>query len=172
MAAAGGISIPLDAVAVILCCLPMKSVLRVRAVSKAWCSLIDSSYFARLQLSASNVDPMLVILTNEYIERTDNIVVCADFYCLDDDYDDVDDDGASSSLRQVGPRSCPFKPRRGYTYALGSSCNGMLALGSYGRNLDFWNPTTNQCFSTLLAPDQAPALDQTFQAILGRMWLT
>ncbi|KAJ4848426.1 hypothetical protein Tsubulata_020620 [Turnera subulata] len=153
MSAAGGISIPLDAVAVILCCLPMKSVLRFRAVSKAWCSLIDSSYFARLQLSASNVDPMLVILTNPCIERT-GWVLCADFYSLDDDIVEVDDDGASNSLRQVRPRSCPFKPRRGSTYALGSSCNGMLALGSYGGNLDFWNPTTNQCYSTLLAPDQ------------------
>ncbi|KAJ4850422.1 hypothetical protein Tsubulata_038194 [Turnera subulata] len=155
MAAAGGISIPLDAVADILCCLPMKSVLRFKAVSKAWCSLIDSSYFARLQLSASNHDPMLVILTNEYIERTNYIVVCADFYSLDDDVDDAA--AASSSLRQVRPRSRPFDPRRGYTYALGSCCNGILAFGIYGGNLDFWNPTTDQCYSTLLASDQTPA---------------
>ncbi|KAJ4839017.1 hypothetical protein Tsubulata_021023 [Turnera subulata] len=103
MSAGGGIPIfPWDAVADILCCLPMKSVLRFKAVSKAWCSLIESSYFARLQLSASNHDPMLVILTNPYIQRT-GWVLCADFYSLDDDIAEVDDGGAassSSSLRQ------------------------------------------------------------------------
>ncbi|KAJ4848906.1 hypothetical protein Tsubulata_022660 [Turnera subulata] len=152
MSAAGGISIPLDVVTDILCNLPVKTVLRFKAVSKVWCSLIDSSsYFAHLHLSASNDDPMLVILTNEYIEKT-GFVVCADFYSLDD----VEDDGASSSLKQVRPRSCPFKPRNGCSIALGS-CHGMLVLGSREGNLDFWNPITNQCYSTQA---QAQALNQ------------
>ncbi|KAJ4848427.1 hypothetical protein Tsubulata_020622 [Turnera subulata] len=160
MPAAGGISIPLDVVADILCSLPAKSVLRFKAVSKAWCSLIDSSYFARLQLSASietNKCPMLVILSNQRTGDDDNpsLVLCADFYSLDDDIVEVEEDGgASSSLRHVRPRSCPFKPRKGWTYALGSSCNGMLAFGSYSGNLDFWNPTTNQCYSTSLPSPQ------------------
>ncbi|KAJ4837918.1 hypothetical protein Tsubulata_046777 [Turnera subulata] len=123
MSAAEGISIPLDVVTDILCCLPMKSVLRFKAVSKAWCSLIQSSYFARLHLSASmetNDGLTLVILPYVRTDQT-GYVFCADFYSLDDDNDDVDDDGASS-LRQ--------------------------------------NPTTNQCYSTSLAPDQTRALNR------------
>ncbi|KAJ4848907.1 hypothetical protein Tsubulata_022661, partial [Turnera subulata] len=75
MSTAGRISIPLDVAADILCSLPAKSVLRFKAVSKAWCSLIDSSYFARLQLSASietNNDLMLVILSNQRTGDDDN----------------------------------------------------------------------------------------------------
>ncbi|KAJ4839935.1 hypothetical protein Tsubulata_049696 [Turnera subulata] len=158
MSAAGRISIPLDVVPDILCCLPMKSVLRFKAVSKAWCSLIESSYFSRLQLSASmetNDDLMLVIVTNEYIDESTGYVFFADFYSLDDDNDD---DGAST-LRQVRPRSCPFK-QRGGRLPLGS-CHGMLVLGSRYGNLDFWNPTTNQCYSTLLAPGDTQAMMQT-----------
>ncbi|KAJ4843037.1 hypothetical protein Tsubulata_047621 [Turnera subulata] len=161
MSAPGGISIPMDVVADILCRLTMKSVLRFKAISKAWCSLIDSSYFARLQLSASmetNDDLMLVILPYKDTDKT-GYVVCANFYSLDDDNDDVDGDGASS-LSQVRPRSCPFKPRKGCTLPLGS-CHGMLVLGSEDGNLDFWNPTNNQCYSTSLAPDQTRALNRT-----------
>ncbi|KAJ4830828.1 hypothetical protein Tsubulata_038052 [Turnera subulata] len=124
MPSSGG-SVPLDVVTDILCSLPVKSVLRFKAVSKAWCSLIDSDDFAGFHTSASietnDDDLMLVILTCDY-------VVCADFYSLDDDIVEVDDDGdgvasASSSLRQAKPRSRPFKPRKSCTYPLGSSCN-------------------------------------------------
>ncbi|KAJ4839020.1 hypothetical protein Tsubulata_021031 [Turnera subulata] len=151
---AGRISIPLDVAADILCSLPAKSVLRFKAVSKAWCSLIDSPDFARFHLSASIDVPMLVIVTNQRSSDVDNpgVVLSADFYSLDDvEVDDDDGDGgASSRLRQVRPRSYPFKPRKAGTHALGSSCSGILAFGSYGGDLDFWNPTTNRCYSTSL----------------------
>ncbi|KAJ4839734.1 hypothetical protein Tsubulata_026660 [Turnera subulata] len=98
-----GGSIPLDVVTNILCSLPAKSVLRFKAVSKAWCSLIDSSYFAHLQLSASietNNDLMLVILSNQRTGDDGNpgLVLCADFYSLDDDIVEVNDgDGGASN---------------------------------------------------------------------------
>ncbi|KAJ4832912.1 hypothetical protein Tsubulata_044219, partial [Turnera subulata] len=63
------------------------------------------------------------------------------------------------NLRQVRPRFFPFKPRKGFTFPLGS-CHGTLALGSQDGNLDFWNPTTNQCYSTSLAPDHTRALNR------------
>ncbi|KAJ4839735.1 hypothetical protein Tsubulata_026661 [Turnera subulata] len=155
-------SIPLAVVTNILCSLPVNSVLRFKTVAKAWCSLIDSSDFARFHLSVSietNDDLMLLMLTNQRSTDDDKpgVVLSADFYSLDDvEVDDDGDGGASSRLRQVRPRSYPFKPRKTGTYALGSSCNGMLAFGSYYGDLDFWNPATNQCYSTsVLDSDQS-----------------
>ncbi|CAL1353933.1 unnamed protein product [Linum trigynum] len=45
--------LPADLIAATLCRLPVKSLLRLRCLSKSWCSEIDNSSFTQIQLRHS-----------------------------------------------------------------------------------------------------------------------
>ncbi|KAJ4842164.1 hypothetical protein Tsubulata_037403 [Turnera subulata] len=134
------ISLPLDIVTDILRCLPVKSLLRFRCASQAWCSLIDSSYLVKPQLARSIEENKLMIVLITGGVEDGSFIECVDIYAVDDDKD--------NGLIQIKQRFDPFKSRR-HTRVLGS-CNGMLVLchnDDFRKPLEIWKPLTEKCYT-------------------------
>ncbi|CAI0374068.1 unnamed protein product [Linum tenue] len=115
--------LPADMIAATLCRLPAKSLLRLRCLSKSWCSEIDSPSFAQLHLqnstaTASNLSLVLrhSFLSSVDLERLDAAVVKLDH---------------------------PLEAHTFGTEILGC-CNGLLALRNSDEEIAFWNPTTRE----------------------------
>ncbi|KAJ4834638.1 hypothetical protein Tsubulata_020206 [Turnera subulata] len=156
-----------DVIVEILCCLPVKTLLRLRCVSKELCSLVDSCYFEDLQLTRSirnNNNAMLVLMYQYYDEREGNryrsprprhpdfySYFYVDCYSLDQDN--------KGNLTRIKVGSCPLRRLPGFdlnqifTGTFGdfvNDCvgcsNGVLCLSTKGRGLDLVNPLlTEKC---------------------------
>ncbi|XP_047333498.1 F-box protein CPR1-like [Impatiens glandulifera] len=117
----------------ILSRLPVKCLLRLRFVSKAWFSLISSPYFVKLHLkrSVQNKSNLSLYITN------DRVLSRWNFYSLDD-HDHV--------LRPEEIVRHPLSYRK-YTIQNWGSCDGLICLSNTFFFDDFvclWNPSTNK----------------------------
>ncbi|KAJ4834637.1 hypothetical protein Tsubulata_020205 [Turnera subulata] len=154
-----------DVIVEILSCLPVKTLKRLRCVSKELCSLIDSGYFEDLNLSRSirnNNNAMLVLMSQYYKKRKGKLYWpprYPDFYSfLHVDCYSLDQD-IKGNLTQIKVGSCPLRGLPGFdltenfTRPFGdfvNDCvgcsNGVLCLSTKGRGLDLVNPLlTEEC---------------------------
>ncbi|KAL8096468.1 F-box protein CPR1-like [Apium graveolens] len=123
-------------IAEILCCLPVKTLLRFRCVSKLWCSLIDSPRFVKSHLKRS-----IESKTNTGVIIGGHITysVPLDFGSLDNATAVEIDEPLKTLLRD--------------TQAVGS-CNGLHCLFNIVVDMFLWNPATRKCIKLPPVPTE------------------
>ncbi|KAK6269135.1 hypothetical protein QUC31_013295, partial [Theobroma cacao] len=115
-------NLPLDLIADILSRLPVKYVLRLRCVSKAWRSLIGDPDFIKLHLRHS-----LESRTNHTLILKSSDLYAADLACL-------------------GPFAKLEHPLMSYNHGVKilGSCNGLLCIRNIVEDMAIWNPYTRK----------------------------
>ncbi|XP_047333383.1 F-box protein CPR1-like [Impatiens glandulifera] len=115
----------------ILCRLPVKSLLRLRCVSKSWLSLISSPRFVKLHLNRS-----VQTKSNLSLYITDARVLSRwNLYSLDHDHDHV--------RRPTEIVKHPLRCRKHIIQNWGS-CNGLICLSNFDNTVCLWNPSTKK----------------------------
>ncbi|GMI80284.1 CONSTITUTIVE EXPRESSER OF PR GENES 1, CONSTITUTIVE EXPRESSER OF PR GENES 30 [Hibiscus trionum] len=129
---------PTDVITDVLRVLPVKSLTRLRCVSKSWGSLIKDPHFAKLHLHHS-------------FKTNNNVKLVLDGR-TDDDDDDDDDDAYETfsvdfdSLGDLEQHPRPFPTTRSrFTSRIFGSCNGLLAVYHHETGIALWNPSTRTC---------------------------
>lgn len=120
----------------ILCCLPVKTLLRFRCVSKLWCSLIDSPRFVKSHLKRSTE---CKTNTGVIISRHITYSVPMDFGSLD-----------NATAIEIDE---PLKTLLRNTQAVGS-CNGLHCLFNIAVDMFLWNPATRKCIKLPPVPTE------------------
>ncbi|XP_050211948.1 F-box protein CPR1-like [Mercurialis annua] len=132
-AAAAASDVPIDVIRGILLCLPVKSVLRFRCLSKSLYSLINESHFKRSHLLQSH-DQVLVLQ-------------CPDKYYSFYDGPFFDDIVSGESTQMESLFTPILAPSICYGTKLLAACDGLLLLrncDNYGQ-LTLLNPSTREC---------------------------
>ncbi|GLT36892.1 hypothetical protein SLA2020_112380 [Shorea laevis] len=119
-----------DLVSDILLRLPVKTLLRLRCVSKSLCNEIDSPEFVKNNLNKS----MRNRIRQKLIVNNRN---CSHFYALDFD----------GGFKKATTLKYPFRSSVDTPIAIGGSCNGLIlfVLGKSSKLLALWNPSTRRC---------------------------
>ncbi|XP_050229906.1 F-box protein CPR1-like [Mercurialis annua] len=126
--------IPCDIMRDILKQLPVKSLLRFRCLSKAYCSLIDTRDFINLQLS-TNTNSSLIIVH----QKVDHDVKR---YTIDLDSSEVECDNPLSKSSYI-IRANYWDHLKTSCFIFGS-CNGLILLRNPQQGMLLWNPSTKK----------------------------
>ncbi|RHN46105.1 putative F-box domain-containing protein [Medicago truncatula] len=134
--------LPGELIVEVLSFLPVKSLMRLKCVSKSWKYLISEPSFAKLHLNRTTQDAVSTIVSNNIYSRTGTEMSFTVFRLLE-----------NPPIIINLPRD-PYYPLndKAFRYIVGS-CNGLLCLfggtgyrednGGYRENwLRFWNPAT------------------------------
>ncbi|CAN4090923.1 unnamed protein product [Withania somnifera] len=123
--------LPDEIIIEILLRLPVKSLLKLRCVSKSWLSLLSGSHFVKAQIkfSSKNVNLMLLVVSS-----VSGLVgkICST-------YSVVCENSCVDFARSDYPLKLPFRSAK----FLGS-CNGLICLTPVSFGLMLWNPTTGK----------------------------
>ncbi|KAL5843329.1 hypothetical protein ACOSQ4_009287 [Xanthoceras sorbifolium] len=125
-------AIPLDLIVMILCQLPVRSLLRFRCLSKEFCSMINPDFIRRHH--------------NACLETNSNRRIIAQsnkgFTLLSLDFDSADNVVAAAKIPDL-----PIQ-NSGYGFTIIGSCHGLLALSSQDPQghitAVLWNTSTNK----------------------------
>lgn len=113
-------------IAEILCCLPVKTLLRFRCVSKPWCSLIDSTRFVKSHLKRS-----IECKTNTGVIISGHIM-----YSVPVDVGSLDN---ATAIEIDEPSKTLLRGTR-----VVDSCNGLHCLFNLEGDMFLWNPATRK----------------------------
>jgi F-box interacting protein len=136
------IILPDELIIEVLSFLPVKSLMRLKCVSKSWKTLISNSFFIKLHLQRSIRKPQLAIvyIDKQYIEGRS--VLPISLSCLLE----------SSSITLTDDPYYQLKDKN--CHEVVGSCNGLLCLLGHSYTcklmwLCFWNPATRTISNTL-----------------------
>ncbi|MCD7456589.1 hypothetical protein HAX54_032308 [Datura stramonium] len=127
--------LPDEIIIEILLRLPVKSLLKLRCVSKSWLSLLSSPHFVKTQIKFSvkeckNVNLRLVVVASVVSGLVGRMCSVYSVVC-------------ENSSVNVAKIDCPLKPPFGSAKFLGS-CNGLICLTAMSSKLMLWNPSTGK----------------------------
>ncbi|XP_004229312.1 F-box/kelch-repeat protein At3g23880 [Solanum lycopersicum] len=123
--------LPPEIISEILVRLPVKSLLRMRSVSKSWLSLISTRQFIKthLKFSTNKQDFDMLLLSTSCYEYSLKFYTCSLYAIMYQESPHVPDD-----------LNFPYKdPLVDYNFV--GSCDGLLCISSGVRDLFLWNPS-------------------------------
>ncbi|XP_050231507.1 F-box protein CPR1-like [Mercurialis annua] len=139
-------AIPFDNASDILKHLPVKSLLRFRCLSKAYCSLIDSRDFTNLHLSQSkstNTNRFLFIAQTD-LQQVNNKTYIMNLDSPDYQHVEFDHPFSVSSESSLGDKTDSYHLDHLKNVVIFGSCNGLIALYHPVQGMLLWNPSTKK----------------------------
>lgn len=141
--------LPEDVTVDILCRLPVKDLVRFKAVSPRWRALIESSEFAKLHLNRSiqTRANLGLILRDEHLHA-------------------VDFDSLDGTVQAVELHYHPLRCQD-YSTKVWGSCNGIICLSNSFDSVVLWNPSTRK-YRKL--PDSSVELEEKWRYYENRIY--